>query len=137
MKKVTLTVCLLILFSVSAYLQNVPTYPIPSYNVNVNGTANFIPFGSNLSTLGNTKEKRSQNVAVRGSYGSYATVWVYSLDGLDVLGPYVVYAGETLSVPIDDRDWGVLVQTSYEIQVDVYVTGGSKMPSLIPQPLIK
>jgi len=39
-----------------------------------------------------------------------------------VLGPSTVYAGETLDVPIDERDWGVIVQTSYEIQVDVWVT---------------
>jgi len=40
-----------------------------------------------------------------------------------VLGPYTVYAGETLDVEIDEREWGVLVQTTYEIQVDVWITG--------------
>jgi hypothetical protein len=77
-----------------------------------------------LALSGSTREKRSQNITIHGTAGSFAIAWIYSLDGLDVLGPYTIYAGETLSVPIDDREWGVIIQTSFEIQVDVWVSGG-------------
>lgn len=115
----------LAIISVSLFSQNVPVYPIPSFNVPITGIASFIPsHGENLALSGSTREKRSQNITIHGATGSYAIVWIYSLDGLDVLGPYTVYAGETLSVPIDDREWGVIIQTSFEIQVDVWVSGG-------------
>jgi len=58
-----------------------------------------------------------------------ATVWVYSLDGETILGPYTVNGGDVLSVPIDDRDWGVLVSTDDDITVDVWIeSDGSKKP---------
>jgi hypothetical protein len=53
-----------------------------------------------------------------------ATVCVYSLDGQTILGPYTVYGGEILSVPIDDREWGVYVESDDEITVDVWISTG-------------
>ena len=52
------------------------------------------------------------NVEVRDSspgQQSEATVKVYSLDGMDELGPYIVQEGITLTVDIDNREWSVLV----------------------------
>lgn len=40
---------------------------------------------------------------------TWAIVYVYSIDGLDELGPYTVYEGTPLQVPVDDREWGVRV----------------------------
>lgn len=34
-------------------------------------------------------------------------VEIYSIDGLDVLGPFTVTEGEILSVDVDEREWGV------------------------------
>jgi hypothetical protein len=56
-----------------------------------------------------------------------ATVWVYNLDQNTVLGPYTVNCGETLTVEIDEREWGVLVESEEGVIVDVwYSTGGNK-----------
>ena len=125
MMKTRFTFTLLLMsLCLTVFSQNIPVYPIPSYNITVESVARFIPTGTrNLTSLHQDREKRTQHITVRGSVGSYATVWVYSLDGLDTLGPYTVYAGETLDVEIDEREWGVLVQTTYEIQVDVWITG--------------
>ena len=51
-----------------------------------------------------------------------ATVWVYSLDHTTVLGPYTVLCGETLTVDIDDRDWGTLVESDVPVVVSVWIT---------------
>jgi hypothetical protein len=100
-------------------------YPIPSYNIQIYGAANF---QENLKPfkISGAKEKRIQNVAVSGSTGGKASVIIYSLDGRDVLGPYTVYVGETLSVEIDERDWGVLVESEDDIQVTVWISEEEK-----------
>jgi len=118
-------------------------YPIPSYNIPVVTMAIFRE--SNISIQGNQliknintlkdspMKKRIMNIQVNcvgKSLGlCQATVWVYSLDGQDILGPFTVDGGDVLSVPIDDRDWGVLVDTGDDITVSVWITGdGSKKP---------
>ena len=50
-----------------------------------------------------------------------ATVWIYSIDGLDILGPYYVTCGNTLEVEIDDREWGALVESDMDINVSVWI----------------
>jgi len=50
-----------------------------------------------------------------------ATVWIYSLDGLDILGPYYLACGNTLEVEIDDREWGALVESDMDINVSVWI----------------
>ena len=130
MKKALFILLLLGFVSSSGvFAQKVPTYRIPSYNQPVCGLANFIPsFSGDPASSNGEKEKRSQNIAVHGTSGSYAIVWIYSLDGLDILGPYTVYAGDTLSVGIDDREWGVTIWSAFNIDVDVWVSGGAKTP---------
>ena len=107
---------LILISSIAA--QNIPTYPIPSYNIQIYGSVNF---QENMNTkspfLG--KGKRIQHVAVSGTTGSWATVWIYSLDGQDVHGPFTVYAGEELTDEIDEREWGVLVQSSFNLKIIV------------------
>ena len=138
-KEFLLAVLLLLLFGLQkAYCQ----YPIPSYNVTVISKATFQESqvstgGSSLNNNGPVSApmaKREMDVKVNcsgtSSDGScQATVLVYSLDGQTVLGPYIVYGGDILSVPIDDRDWGVLVTTEDDITVDVWIeSDGSKKP---------
>jgi hypothetical protein len=75
--------------------------------------------------LDGTREKRDAHVRIlpraSESPDCQAQVWLYSLDGLDILGPYTVLCGETLTVEIDDREWGVLVQTDAAVLVDVWI----------------
>ena len=101
--------------------------PIPSYNVSVKIRANF-------QELQPSRGRRTMNIKVQCSGTSLspscqATVWIYSLDGQTILGPYIVNGGETLSVSIDEREWGVFVQTEDIITVDVWTSmNGSLKP---------
>ena len=119
-----------ILITVFGFLQglsqNIPTYPIPSYNIRVIGNANF---QENYRDCNSDQilEKREVNVHIRSAISDpncQATVWVYSLDQTTVLGPFTVNCGETLTVAIDDGEWGVLVESDEEIIVDVWFSAG-------------
>jgi len=108
----------MICFSSKTFAQ----YPIPSYNVSVRSRADF-------QEKNPAKGRRVMNIKVQCVGGKnlgtcQATVWVYSLDGQTILGPYTVYGGEILSVPIDDREWGVYVESDDEITVDVWISTG-------------
>jgi len=132
-KKLFLVALLLLLFGLQkAFCQ----YPIPSYNVNVTSWANFqesqlsseltIPNSNNSGYVVSPMAKRDMNVQVNccgfsSGDSCQATVWVYSLDGQTILGPFTVYGGDVLSVPIDDRDWGVIISTEDDITVDVWI----------------
>jgi hypothetical protein len=101
-------------------------YPIPSFKTPVNGKANFQE--RSLSMLDNDSliyGKRQIIITVtcvgKAIGECSATVWVYSLDGRDILGPYTVYGGGSLYVNIDDREWGVYVQTDDQITVSVWI----------------
>ena len=100
-------------------------YPIPSYNIPVYPHATFQEQVAGGGNSDNCTEKRQ--VVIRTSCGNLArgncsaTVWVYSLDGKTVYGPYTVYGGETLRVDIDDREWGVYVEAEDTVIVDVWI----------------
>ena len=100
-------------------------YPIPSNNVSVRERANF-------QESQPERGKRKINVWVQCNGSGFvgtcqATVWIYSLDGQTVFGPYTVYGGETLTIPIDDREWGVYIQTNNNITVDVWTSSDDSM----------
>ena len=102
----------------------VPTWPIPSYNVIICGTADFRE-DYQLSKYSPQKERREIHVVAKPSGNTHrceATVWIYSLDGKTTLGPYTIECGETLTVEIDDREWGALVQSEDEVCIDVWIT---------------
>jgi hypothetical protein len=106
------------------YSQTFPVYPIPSYNVTVDGYADFM---NQISTPQQNYDKGIRRViihlksAVEPSIPCQATVWVYSLDLTTVLGPYSLECGDELSVQIDERDWGVFVETEDKVIVDVWI----------------
>ncbi|MCX6303846.1 MAG: hypothetical protein NT040_02655 [Bacteroidetes bacterium] len=126
MKKVLFPVLVIMMMLVEQVInaQAIPTYPIPSYNVRVIGYANFRQ-DYHLNSK-STREKRNVQVNITSSnpYGCTATVWIYSLDHATVLGPFTVTCGQTLTVPIDDRQWGVLVESEEEVFVDVWIVTG-------------
>jgi hypothetical protein len=98
--------------------------PIPSYNVPVNLKAYFQE-QNNDNSCKQTLGKRTLHVRVSCSGTSVttcsATVWVYSLDGEDTYGPFTVNGGETLEVEIDEREWGVYVESETPVIVDVWI----------------
>lgn len=109
----------------SAKSQNLPTYPIPSYNIPIDGAANFRNTLTIKDTCKNNKEKRDAYIhlksALIGNPDCRATVWLYTLDQSTILGPYGVACGSTLMVPIDEREWGIIVQSDSEVIVDVWI----------------
>ncbi len=119
-----------VLIRFDSYSQTIPTYPIPSYNVHVNGYANF---RDNYVIKSNpSKAKQELDVQARttsGSQNCQATVWVYSLDQTTVLGPYTITCGQTLTIPIDEREWGVLVESDEDVIIDVWKTTSSQKKS--------
>ena len=110
----------LMLLSFSSFSQGIPQYGIPSTTIPIYGPTLFSPTIHSAQT-GN-REKKKINTSIHGVPASNAMVIVYSLDGLNTMGPYTVNAGETLSVEIDDRDWGVAVNSDDDITVDVWIS---------------
>ena len=100
-------------------------YPIPSFNVKVIGTAIFQESRLEQGSQNNAKERRAMNVKggvcglLTDSCSYVATI--YSLDGLTRLGPFTVQCGETLTVEIDDREWGVIIFSGSQLCVDVWI----------------
>lgn len=103
--------------------------PIPSYNVPVYHVANFQEQQNkdNLQLI--SRGKREVVVQGHGTPSSLATVYVYSLDYLDLLGPFTIHGGETLRVEIDSREWGVFVESQDHLTMDVWIEEEAKMPS--------
>jgi hypothetical protein len=122
-KLLSISILLIVVMGIKpSNAQNIPTYPIPSYNVDVNGYANFRE-GTTTQTLDSPEEKRVVNIEVRvptSNQDCQATVWIYTLDYTTVLGPYTVNCNEPLSVTIDDRKWGVLVETNETLSFSVW-----------------
>jgi len=128
MKKILLlTISILMVTAVFAKVK--AANPIPSYNVPV---ANNAYFQENNSILGNydpSKEKRDMNVSNDGTAGngngpvgggSSIAVYIYRLDQSVKLGPFIIPAGETLTIPIDLNQWGVYTQTNNPTNVSVW-----------------
>ena len=110
--------------SMYSYGQKIPVYPIPSSQVPVNGNAIFSQDiqGTAITPTEGKKEIKVQVNSVAGLPNCQATVWIYTLDRTTILGPYIVNCGETLTVEIDDREWGVLVESENDILVDVWTS---------------
>jgi hypothetical protein len=118
MKKKFYLLLILILFGSTTLFG---AHPIPSYDVPVYYKANFLEKpGTSKLRMANTKGKRTLTVKVYTNPGTTTWVWFYSIDGLSVLGPYVVSGEGQISVEIDDRDWGVYIETDGHVIVDVW-----------------
>jgi len=97
--------------------------PIPSNNVLVQGQAVFV---EGIDISGPTDEKRK--ICISSTCGNTessetcdATVYVATTDQQTVLGPYSLPGGETLSVEIDDNQWGVLVVADMPVVISVWI----------------
>jgi hypothetical protein len=137
MKTICFILCFIVFISINPLSgQVVKIYPIPSYNVLVESSAIFQEM-----LPSNNKAKREIKVHIFPSHKSdsipcFAEVTIYSLDHQTVLGPYTVNCGETLSVEIDEREWGVAVTSYNPVDVSVWIDTSSKLKerteSIIP-----
>ena len=100
-------------------------YLIPSYKVIIANPTVFHESESNPPDPESPKGRRQVGMSNNGkpNTGSSAPVpvWVFSLDGKDVKGPFDVEEEKLLYVEIDDRHWGVLANPSEEVSVSVWV----------------
>jgi hypothetical protein len=128
MKKAASFIIAMLIFGPAAMFgQNFPNYPIPSYNVTVDGYANFVNLHS--GTNGGSRKQRQVIVHLRSTMqenqNCHATIWIYSKDQTTILGPYDVACGETLTVGVDEREWGVFVDSETAVIVDVWYGEGA------------
>jgi hypothetical protein len=131
MKKIFYITTLLLIF---VGLELKATKPIPSYDVPIRNGANFQEKEEGgkghdgTGTIGNDiKNKRDLDVrsTVPPGHMPVITVWVYSLDGHDVLGPFTMYGNDFLVVSVDDREWGVAVQCVDKVYVSVWFSAAT------------
>jgi hypothetical protein len=110
-----LHICLLLICSLPCFAQ----YPIPSYRVSVDGRALFEETTAH-------RGKKDGHVATQclgvGDGDCLISVYFYSLDHTTVLGPYCMGCNQTLTVPLDEREWGVYVESQIRVVVDVWFT---------------
>jgi hypothetical protein len=123
MKNSMIIFAFLVICAGTSFSQSYKPYPIPSFAVPVDSLALFVESGGN--TTDQSKARKDGYVKVytnrpeNPSCG--ASIFWYSLDGIDTLGPFSVSCGETLITSIDERAWGVLVVTEDEVLVDVWI----------------
>jgi len=125
MKKLYGLIVICTIFGImQGFSQNIPSYPIPSFGISVDGFVNFKNRSIQNDNCDNLREKRVAKVHLRSAFEEnpecQATVWVYTLDYTTILGPFTVLCDETLTVEIDEREWGVLVESEFEVIVDVW-----------------
>jgi len=106
--------------------------PIPAKHFPIHHMANFCEQNNGTSRnpflVKSTKEKRDMEIqASTATSGPKVAVivYVYSEDLQDIEGPFTVDSGDNLSVPIDDRDWGVVVISDDHVYVDVWTSDSS------------
>ena len=126
MKKIFVATIICVLFCLhGTFAQTIRPWPIPSFNIPVFGRALF---QENVHpSKDNTEGRRKLHIEVSSqktpdTLTNPVTVWIYSLDHTTILGPYSVNYGMTLTVDIDDREWGVIVESSETVVVSVWIT---------------
>ncbi len=114
------TVLLFFIWSITALAYE----PIPSYKYPINRTQNFI---EKIAKDGDPSPKGKRDMLVQSSISSgkptMATLYAFSTDGTTVVGPYVIYSGQTIIIPIDDRQWGlnVVAQGNDHVYISVWI----------------
>jgi len=101
--------------------------PIPSRHARIYHMGNFREhhYGNEHrpNQLKSNREKRDMQIQVSSSGGtprSSAIIYVYSADYQDVLGPFIVNSGESITIPVDDREWGAFIMSDDHVYVDVW-----------------
>lgn len=123
--------------SLDSICQQLRPYPIPSYGILVNQNSLFEEHASTGGSYTEGKKKiytkPSCNKSASDSEPCNIVIFFYSLDGLDILGPYSTTCGETITQEIDDRDWGAFVHSDCLITIDVWIET-SAAGGTCPQP---
>jgi hypothetical protein len=118
--KTVIAFIIILLLCTGAQLQ--AAKPIPSYKAPVIRVANFTEKHHKNDLKSEPKGRRYMMVVaqVAGPSRDPIFIWVYSLDKRSILGPYTIIGSGELTVPIDDRLWGVLVKCDTKVVVSVW-----------------
>jgi hypothetical protein len=126
MKKFLLIAAIIFVSGMSGlYAQRHRNYinPIPSYNYPV--TNEVAAFQEKLNHGNPLREKRDMDVVISSSSSSpmliFAQVWVVKDAGSVILGPFIIYPDDQLSVPIDNGQWGVVIKSEWDITASVWI----------------
>jgi hypothetical protein len=124
MKKITLIAAFIIFAGLNGlFAQKHKVNPIPSYNVQL--TAISTAFVERHIPGPPQREKRDMEVVISSSSAAPipipATIWVLDQNGSEILGPFAVYPNEQLSVPIDNGNWGVVINCTWEGTANVWI----------------
>jgi hypothetical protein len=125
MKKITFLSIFFTLLCLVMQAQVEKILPIPSFRVAIDSA--YVRFQENIhrNSPDVSRAKRIMKVKIISNsltkLNCQAQVSVYSLDGLDTLGPFTVLCGNTLMVEVDEREWGALVQSNSSILTDVWI----------------
>jgi hypothetical protein len=122
MKKALIIATIIFLTAIVRVSAQTPVvHPIPSFNYAMNEQSTY--FHENKK-INNGKEKRDMDVVVNtrttGSLSRFAVVYVFKIQPQKVLGPFYVFAGQHLEVPIDNGKWGVRVDCNFPADVSVW-----------------
>jgi hypothetical protein len=124
MKKIlTLTVAFLMVTAFTLKASN----PIPSFNIPISEKTYFLEDHSGFTNSGNNQdEKRDMNISNgSGNSDNFGTstivIYIYRLDNKKASGPYRVAYGQTISIPIDNQEWGVTMDPTSPTLVSVWI----------------
>jgi len=119
MKKI---IIFLMILTLGAGISLQASRPIPSYKTKIT-SANFQEKhqSTDNSNFGQKGRRYMMVIAqVSGPSKDPIFIWVYSLDGRNVQGPFILFGGGEISAPIDDRDWGSIIQCANKCTVSVW-----------------
>jgi len=116
-KSFLLSIILIFLGSTIAFGYN----PIPSFNVPVYQKSNFLE-KPGVGNKHDAKGRRNMNIRITTLPTVVTTIWIYSIDGKNIQGPFVVIGDGLISIPIDDRDWGTYIESDGHTTVDVWTS---------------
>jgi len=99
--------------------------PIPSYNVPIFRQQTFVE--KRTSQDPSPKGKRDMNVkstvtSTNKPTPTLVVVYIFSMDGRDVMGPYTLVNNQTLTVTVDEREWGVYAVSDDHVELSVWYT---------------
>ena len=104
------------------FAQHPQVYPIPSFNCFL--TAQNTGFQEKKTHIAPSREKRDMDVTISSSSTTpmpiYATVYLVKDNGATTLGPFTAFDNETLSVPIDNGQWAVIINCDWDILASVW-----------------
>jgi|GEM_PF-1935143 len=99
------------------------SYPIPSYNVPLNGgELKFVELGTGIGGT-NSAEKRDMEVVISSSSHApniCATVWFFKNPN-KIEGPFIVPANEPFIFTLPDGgSWSVIIKSEFNVEASVF-----------------